>query len=393
MNNKGFKVIQGGLDTPFEAKEKEFISAYVTNTRLMGVVAMCIKWKVIDCGIPGEFYQLFYYDAEEYGLDTYKGYSNRDMALFKDAEMSMIGGLGGQKIPIGLEEAKYLIRLFVNHNLAHGITLPEGRKDYMFLVQVESPLNDEGAHRLMGKMCGKIQSDYQLINYFVMRCFGKDFTAADYLTSGFKTKDYWPTVNSATLCKNTIDRVDRPYGNFMCESVLDVNGTYYIATSLIRVENQQVVNYEPKSLFKVSPLEASLTLSRPEFITAVDYIGHMDDFNRYSTPLTEKSMITQHEFGQVYMIFNPTNGHVDKQIFRLNGDVFGVYYHSDENQLLLAAYSQKNIEALEEDLMSSKIGTFCIPQGRYQFEEPVLFKFIQSGYERFEDFIEVIKKE
>lgn len=392
MKDIGLKVIQGGKSIPFSEKEKNFISAYATNTRLMGVVALCIKWQVIECGIPSEFYQLFYYDAEEYGLDTYKGISSRDKEYFHESELSMIGGLGGQKIPISLDEAKYLVKSFIENSLERNIPLPDGKDDYMFLREDVS-LTGEQIHCLWDKICGPIKSDYHLINYFVMRCFGKDFEAADFLTSGFKTKDYWPGVKAAALCKNTIDRVDRPYGKFMCQSVLDMDGKYFMATSHIEVDNQKVISYKPVSLFAITPIEASLLLDRPEYITVFDCVAAYDEFDRHSTALTEKSMITDHEYGKVYMIFNPNNNHVDKQVFMLNGDVFGVYYHNKEGQLLLAAYSLENIHALEDDLLHSKIGAFCIPRGKFQFDEPVLFKFIQSGYQNFEEFIDLIKNE
>lgn len=392
MKDLGLKVLQGGKAIPFSEKKKNFISAYVTNTRLMGVVAVCIKWQVTECGVPSEFYQLFYYDAEEYGLDTYKGISSRDMNHFVESELTMIGGLGGQKIPITLDEAKYLVKSFIDNSISRNIPLPDEKKDYMFLAENVS-LTEEQVHSLWEKMCGTIKSDYHLINYFVMRCFGKDFEAADYLTNGFTAKDYWPNINASALCKNTIDRYGRPYGKFMCQSVLDVDGKYYIATSLIEVENLKVISYEPVSIFSITPVEASLLLDRPEYITLFDCIASSEDFDRYSTPLTEKSMITEHEFGKVYMIFNPTNNHVDSQVFMLNGDVFGIYYHSDSNQLLLAAYSEQNISALEDDLINSKIGAFCILRGRYRFEEPLIFKFIQSGYQRFEEFLNFLTNE
>ena len=72
MNHSKFTVIKGGSEPDFGTRR--FLSAYITDTRLMGVVGLQIHWERLEDGGAADFYQLFYYDAEEYGLDSYKSY-------------------------------------------------------------------------------------------------------------------------------------------------------------------------------------------------------------------------------------------------------------------------------------------------------------------------------
>lgn len=397
MNNNGkktsLKVIPGGLSIPFSDREKEFDWAYVTDTRLMGVVGLCVAWKIP--GPSAEYYQLFYFDAEEFGLDTYKGISaglNSDnMAKFYDEEAAMMGGLGGQKIQVSLSEVQTLVSEFVAYNKEHDIKLPGPVEDYLFLASDESAPVGEG-DLVMSKICEPITSIFQLVNYFVMRVFGKDEKAANYLAKGFKVCDYYPDIQCATLCKNTIDPVPGQSNKYLCESVLDSDdGFHYIVTSQVEIDADKVIGFEPIDKFKISPIEAALKLSRPEYITVLKYQGNFHDFDRHTTNLTLNSMITEHKSGTVYMIFNPDNRHVNRKVFQLNGDVYGVYYVNTAGEILISSYSEENLSFIEKDLGRSRLPKQCIVHSRYSFNAPVFFKYIESEIPSFLDFLDILK--
>ena len=74
----------------------------------------------------------------------------------------------------------------------------------------------------------------------------------------------------------------------------------------------------------------------------------------------------------------------------LNDDVLGIYYFVEDSQLILASYSLEGIKALESDLKNSYMYDYVVPVSKYEFKEPVLFDFINSGFDDFEDFVEVI---
>lgn len=137
--------------------------------------------------------------------------------------------------------------------------------------------------------------------------------------------------------------------------------------------------------------------SRSEYVTVFDPIDEElfmdgDFFTSASTDLVSSALVTAHDTGRVFMIFYPHNDHVGKKDYRLSDDVMGIYYVLDNGQIVLCAYERKNINLLEKDLLSSPIGSFVIPAAKYQFTEPVLFDFISSGSEDFEEFVEMISE-
>ena len=67
-----FKVIDGGLSESASTSRKKFISAHLTNTRLMGVVGVSVCWELEDNVRDTMFFQFFYLDYEEMGYDTYE---------------------------------------------------------------------------------------------------------------------------------------------------------------------------------------------------------------------------------------------------------------------------------------------------------------------------------
>ena len=68
-----FTIIRGGLSETSLNSRKVFQSSYVTDTRLMGVTGVYIHWALPDNQVLTHFHQFFYFDAEEFGFDTYKG--------------------------------------------------------------------------------------------------------------------------------------------------------------------------------------------------------------------------------------------------------------------------------------------------------------------------------
>ena len=62
-------VIEGGLSVPVSKREKYFVSAYVTDTRLMGVLSIYARWRLSGSSdTEADLHQFFYIDCEELGL-------------------------------------------------------------------------------------------------------------------------------------------------------------------------------------------------------------------------------------------------------------------------------------------------------------------------------------
>lgn len=91
-------VIEGGLSVPVSKREKYFVSAYVTDTRLMGVLSIYARWRLSGSSdTEADLHQFFYIDCEEMGLETYKSIIGNDSNELSYIEQALMGGLGAKK--------------------------------------------------------------------------------------------------------------------------------------------------------------------------------------------------------------------------------------------------------------------------------------------------------
>lgn len=394
MTKPNFTVIEGGLSAPTESKKRYFMGAYITNTRLMGVMGLYIHWKLADRYASPDFHQFFYLDSEEYGLETYKSILGNNVEEISAVEQALISGLGGKKEEITEREARYVLCQYARFNQRHELPMPEGLNEYEFLIDPPTILNPNEERALQVKMCDPIVSDYQVINYFLMRCFGRDFEAASWLCSGsFPLDIYDDKKKPATLCKNTIDEDEYRSDVYLCESLIEYEDQYMLLISEVTVSHYQITSFEKCSGFPVSPAEAAMMLAKPEFVTVYEVLMSPDEFSETMGQLVLHSTMTPHDNGTLYLAFNNNNNHVNKRVFRLSEDVFGLYYITNFGQLIVSSYSLNGIHALEKDLRKSVLAPYLMPTAKYEFKEPVLYEFIQSDFEDFNDFLSFIRNE
>lgn len=110
MAERKFKVIKGGAAAAVSNYHRRFLSAFITDTRLMGVVGMYIHWELSNNDYINDFHQFFYFDSEEYGFETYKSLFGDNSEEIIMTEQALIGGLGGNKVSIGEKEATFLVQ-------------------------------------------------------------------------------------------------------------------------------------------------------------------------------------------------------------------------------------------------------------------------------------------
>ena len=396
MTKPKLTVIEGGLAASIDKRPKYFLSAYVTDTRLMGVLAVHACWKIPYGDELSDFHQFFYIDCEEMGLETYKSFLDSDPSEIEMAEQALVGGLGASKIEISERQLMGLLTEYRLFNEDHNLPLPEKYEEYRFLIEPETILTPEESRILMKLICGEIRSDYQTINYFLMRCFGRDYTGAAYLSEGKFPLDLYDNYRQATFCKNVIDK-DASYVDgataYMCESLIEMNNCYETVISRVVVRDLKIVDFEHCSGFAVSSAEAAMMLSKPEFVTVYEVLLSEQDMdeNIGELTITLNTVMSVHDNGRLFMAFKPSNSHVDSRIFRLSNDVRGIYFLTDYSQLIMAAYSLIEIQTLERKLAACPLAPFLMATAKYEFKEPVLFEFINSDFEDFEDFLEAIK--
>ena len=397
-----FRLIEGGLKDKTEWR-RYFISAYVTDTRLMGVLGMYIHWRAADNGQTADFHQFFYFDAEETGFETYLGLWSDDPQEVAEKERENCGGLGGKKINLTLTEARHILRHYLEFNRAHGLPMPPGKEEYLDLLKDLAPMTEEEAYWLLMKQCAPITSEYALIHYFLMRSFGKDLEAVSLLTDNGRRQEVYPASGIATMCRNAI-RED--HGLYHCDSLIEHGGQYEVVITKIRVTGMKIEKCETVSAMNVSPQEAALILSRPEFITVYRIMDAglfgLEDEEDYDTVTTGRldaftldydTMSDSYDTGRLFFTFYDNNTYVDRPVFLLSGDVRGVYYLTDMGQLLVMAYDLQAIHELEKQLDTEGCGLPLFLTDRFEFKEPILYEFIQSGYDDFNDFVEVIKED
>lgn len=392
--DRKFRVLKGGLDSTVNGK-KTFVEAYVTDTRLMGVVGLYICWEneSDDEDFVTHLHQFFYFDAEEYGLETYKSSVGGDIDDIRAIELALLGGLGGKKVALTEKEACYLVQDFVRMNRRLSIPLPGDQKEYQFILSRDIALSPIERRRIFDKMSDNIVSDFQVVNYFLMRCFGHDFFAAKYLTDGRVEVDIHSEYPMATFCKNDIEICEDRECTYMCRSLIEFKGTYHLVVSEVDVENLTVVDYKKHSGMKISSAEAAMLLARAEFVTLYNLLTDDTQFIDESVvEFTPNNMLTIHENGRMYLIFNEDNSHVNRQIYRLNADVFGMVYVSDSGQMILASYDLDNIVKMEKDLTKNPLAGYLVLESKYEFKEPILYEFVHSGFDDFEEFIDLIRE-
>lgn len=398
MSKPKLTVIEGGLSSSMEKRNKYFVSAYVTDTRLMGVLSVYARWKISDTDSDSDLHQFFYIDCEEAGLETYKSLIGNDAENLSYIEQALIGGLGAKKVNLSERQLRGLITYYKRFNQKNNLPLPQNYREYGFLTEPETNLSPGEADELMRCICSDITSDYQVVNYFLMRCFGRDHAGAAYLADESVPINLYDNYRQATFCKNVID-TDRTYEDdavsYLCESLVEQNNNYEVVISKVVVKDLKVVSFRKCSGFGISTAEAAMMLAKPEFVTVYEVLLSDEDMESNIGELTVNldAIMSTHENGRMFMAFKKNNDHVSERVFRLSNDVKGVYFLTDFGQLIVSAYSLPDIRYLENRLKMSPLAPFLMTTAKYEFKEPVLFEFIQSDFEDFEDFLSFIKNE
>ena len=398
MEHNRFTLIKGGNESGFE--QRRFVSAEITDTRLMGVVGLHIHWEVKETGEWNGFHQFFYFDAEEYGLDSYRSYRGEDEDEVENIIDSMFGGLGGKMVALTEREALFLVQDFVRDAKMMGLRLPEPREEYAPLLEPEITDYQDLMWAVAEKMCVELKSEYELVHYFLMRSYGKDKKGLSYVSdmAGIESGriEDVSEPNGATLYKNTIEEFINEDGtiSYLSESLVEVDrlNQYRLIMTEVKVAGGKVISAKRRSAFTVTTPEVAMMLSRSEFVTAFEVLCDPEEAHRVLEETLTTAMKSRHESGKLYMVFHQNNEHVNRKVFRLNDDIHGLYFMTDYGQLITGAYTLPAIWEAERKLQKSALGMVLMPIGKYEFKEPVLLDFVQSDYDDFEEFLEDIKR-
>jgi|LSQX01.1.fsa_nt_gb hypothetical protein len=395
MTKHAFQVLPGGRSEHLFS-DYRFVSGEITDTRLMGVLGMHLHWELPYPTAEPNLHQYYYYDIEELGLETYRTYSGDDPIAVELASKNLFGGLGARMRPLSEREGRYLAAEFINETKRKKQMLPDEAVGLEFITRMPVFLTSEEHEELVEKMCTDIRSDYQLIHYYLMRIFGMDLKGASYLSAPAFLAEGGPQTflpEHATFLRNSIEEyVDEAgHESYLCESLVETENKHWLVISELETAAGRITGAKRKSAFEVSLYEASMLLSRWEYVTVYEILRDPDEFDIEFTTYTLGAMRTDHVNGEMFMQFKRDNSHVDQRVFNLSDDIDCLYYVTDFGQLILAAYSLEAIALIEDKLHRSPLSSAVFPTARYQFQEPVLYEFAQSDFDDFEEFLKVLK--
>ncbi len=386
------KVLKGGKSSSL-INEYRYAGGEITDTRLMGVVGMHLHWILPYDTEDRDLHQFYYYDIEELGLESMAVYIGDDEIAVEVTGKSIFGGLGGRLQPLNEREARYLANTMVAETKRRGQLLPEEARDLEFITGVPVLLSEEEKAALNEKMCVPIHTDFGAINYYLMRLFGKDPEGAAMLTDPDAAPEGFGPIEPRRHCtflRNSIQFIGGvKRRNYLCESLIEVDdeNAHRIVTSEVSVAKGKVVAAEKRSEFRISDYEASMKLSRPEFVTVYEIYGDMDYFDTEFAPFVLGATKTGHDCGDMFMEFKRDNYHVEQAEFMLSDDVQALYFVTDYGQLILGAYSLDDIVRAEALLQSGRISKIIQPTAKYQFADPIIYEFAMSGMTDFTEFL------
>ena len=206
--------------------------------------------------------------------------------------------------------------------------------------------------------------------------------------------DLYDDYKKATFCKNVID-VEKEYRDgsvsYLCESLVEMNGKHETIISKVVVRDFKIVGFEHCDSFPVTSIEAALMLKKAEYISVFEVLLDEDELedNIGEFILTSNTIMTTHECGRLFMAFKPTNSHVSERVFMLSNDVRGVYFLTDYGQLIAMANTEADVQKLERVLFESPLMPYLVATEKYEFLDPVLLEFVESGFDDFEEFLKI----
>ncbi len=411
-------VIKGGsTEPPLSSYRKKTMSSsreyfyrggFATNTRLMGVVALELLWTVRSGGPDETLCQIAYLDAETRNIDPYLEGSPDDEEMTRE-HIRMQQSMGGGLVEISEKEARFLIQSYAS-SITDANGAPVSRSVFEPLLEPVQTLTQDEYEALFTRLCDMPSTAEFSINYYIMRCASMDSTAEAWLCNGFSFPDpsrilpgtipegaHSPVLElraPAVFCLNHIET--SPDGTFLCETLTERGDAYYLTALELRIDEDtlppRIRSPRRVSEFRITDAEAAMMTKRPEFISVYTIHDDTHEFQKSFSQSSPQFTETEYDTGTLYVHFNDTNDHVGRRTYRLNDDVKSVCYLTDAGQILIMGYSEEAAVEAEYRLL-----VFCCMfdlelSGRFQFSEPLLYEFINSGCIDFFDFIEKVEE-
>lgn len=359
----------------------EFKFAKVTNSRLMGSIGLLISGEEDGDSV----YQYFLLDAEGLGIADYVSLKNPTKDEAYREEERLMGGLGSERLRISQEEALFLVKYYGNKNYYYEKPLPGKVEEYIDIIE---KYNTEITHEEMyPKICKKIISEEEFINYMTMRFIAWDRESLKYFSQSEEISNMHITNINGTLLKNTV--VNRGEGKYISEALFEDSDGYYTCKIAFNIENDGerfklnsmvVTGKEPIYDFEVFD-----EISKPEFVSIYEIENNEKFLHKFyiDNPFT---LMSDMENGTLFTRFNFNNDHVKEPIYIINNDIKAIYYQMDDN-LFVGTYSDNDRKYINK-ILQCNYKEYLKLQEELYFEENVLYDFVESGSDDFYDFLD-----
>ncbi len=410
-----FSVLKGGNDknTGHTVRKYQYEAGFSTDTRLMGVIGLELSWTVTggyedpeENALPESFRQIFYLDCEAGFIDTYHECYGPEDYHFHRERSRLISALGGSLVPLTEKEARFLIQSYSGIKGSR-TRLPEGASNYTFLLFPEQTLNQKEYDLLSSRICSEISTPNFAVNYYLMRCASLDERGCAFMHGNVRFPDPdrirpsdmpFPLRDrifdqSSTLCLNKISHSHDEPDHYQCEALTERQEEGYFITNcelMISDKPLRINHAEVISEFHITDIEAAMILKRPEFIS-VCRVNYIDDFfwksfSAFTATFTE----TIYDGGKLYIRYRNHNRHAGNSIYRINDDMESLYYLTESNQIIIMGYDSNTASLAEFHLLSALLHCEIYTENRYEFPEPVLYEFVNSGFDDFNEFLDFI---
>ena len=359
----------------------EFNFAKVTNSRLMGTMGLIISWNDKSDRIV----QYFLLDAEGLGLADYVSLKNPTKDEAYREEERLMGGLGSDRIRIYKDEALFLVKYFGNKNYYYEKDLPGEVNEYIDII--EKYETDLTIKDIYPKICKTIDDEIEFINYMTMRFIAWDRESLRYFSENEEISNMHITNINGTLLKNTV--TSKGKDRYISEALYEDNDGYYtsrIAFSIYKKDGQfkigsiMVTDKEPIFDFEVFD-----EISKPEFVSIynINNVGAFLDIFHKDNPFVLRSDMEDSVF---FTRFNFNNNHVKNEVYVINNDIKAIYYQIGD-ELFVGTYSDNDRKYINKILQCNYKEYLDIKEELY-FEENVLYDFVESGSDDFDDFLD-----
>lgn len=358
-----------------------FNYAKITKSRLMGSMGLIIKYENNNNNI----YHYFLLDGEGLGIADYINLKNPTSKEAYKEEERLMGGLGESRILVEEEVALFLINHFGSKNLEYGKELPGNTDEYINIItNYKSNLTLDQVYPIISK---KIDDEVEFINYMTMRFIARDRESLKYFSCSEEISKNHITKINGTLLKNKVTK--RSEKVYISESLYEDEDGYYICKIAFNICKEKE-NFKIKSLLvtDVEPIydfQVFDEISKFEFVD-IYKVKNKDEFlmKFYNdNPFMLKSKM---EEGVFFTRFNFNNNHVKCNVYVINNDIKSIYYQSGD-KFFVGTYSERDRKYINKLLMT-KYKEYLNFNESYFFEENVLYDFVESGSNDFEDFLD-----